>query len=56
MLELIHVLTQTEILLESDIFRPLITAYLYMLIMLFYAFLNIYSTDKYEFMHNEQKC
>ena len=27
-----------------------------MLIMLFFAFLNIYSTDKYEFMHNEQKC
>ncbi len=56
MLELVHVLTQTEILLESDMFRTLLTAYLYMLIMLFFAFLNIYSTDEYEFMHNEQKC
>lgn len=56
MLELVHALTQTEILLESDMFRTLLTAYLYMLIMLFFAFLNIYSTDEYEFMHNEQKC
>ena len=54
--ELARVLIQTEILLESDMFRTLLTAYLYMLIMLFFAFLNIYSTDKYEFMHNEQKC
>ena len=54
--ELARFLTQTEILLESDMFRTLLTAYLYMLIMLFFAFLNIYSTDEYEFMHNEQKC
>ena len=56
MVELARFLTQTEILLESDMFRTLLTAYLYMLIMLFFAFLNIYSTDEYEFMHNEQKC
>lgn len=55
MLGLTHVCIQTKILLESDMFRPLLTAYLYMLIMLFFAFLNIYSTDKYEFIYNEQK-
>ena len=56
MLELVRILTETEILVESDMFRTLLTAYLYMLIMLFFAFLNIYSTDEYELMHNEQKC
>lgn len=56
MLELVHVLTQTEILLESDMLGSLIIAYLCMLMLIYYAFLTIYSTDEYEFLHNEQKC
>jgi hypothetical protein len=27
-----------------------------MLMLIYYAFLTIYSTDEYEFLHNEQKC
>ena len=54
--ELARVLIQTEILLESDMLGSLIIAYLCMLMLIYYAFLTIYSTDEYEFLHNEQKC
>ena len=53
---LARVLIQTEILLESDMLGSLIIAYLCMLMLIYYAFLTIYSTDEYEFLHNEQKC
>ena len=56
MLELVRILTETEILLESDMLGSLIIAYLCMLMLIYYAFLTIYSTDEYEFLHNEQKC
>ena len=54
--ELARVLIQTEILVESDMLGSLIIAYLCMLMLIYYAFLTIYSTDEYEFLHNEQKC
>lgn len=56
MVDLAHNLIQTEILLESDMLGSLIIAYLCMLMLIYYAFLTIYSTDEYEFLHNEQKC
>ena len=56
MLELVRILTETEILLESGELMSFIVAYLCMLILIYCAFLTIYSTDEYEFMHNEQKC
>ena len=56
MVELARFLTQTEILVHSDMLGTLILYYLYLLIVLFVSFINIYSVDEYEFLHNEQKC
>ena len=49
-------LTQMEILLDSDVLGVLILCYFYLLIIIFVAFLNVYSLDKYELIHNQQKC
>ncbi len=49
-------LTQTEILLESDMLGTLIGVYFYSLLLLVLSFLNIYSVDKYEFSKNKQSC
>ena len=56
MVELTRFLTQTEILVHSDMLGTLILYYLYLLIVLFVSFINIYSVDEYEFLHSEQKC
>lgn len=56
MVELVRILTQMEILLESNMLSTLIISYVYLLLLLFLSFLNIYSVDKYEFLYNKQKC
>ena len=56
MVDLAHNLIQTEILLESSMLGTLIAAYLFLLVVLFVSFLNIYSVDKFEFLNNQQKC
>ena len=55
MLDLAQVLTQTEILLDSDILGTFIGFYIFLLIVLFVSFLNICSVDEYEFLNNKQK-
>ncbi len=49
-----HALTQTEILLESDMLGTLIGSYLFLFYVLFVAFVNIHSIDKYEFLGEKQ--
>ena len=49
-------LTQMEILLDSNMLGVLIWCYFYLLIIIFAGFLNVYSLDKYEYIHNQQKC
>lgn len=56
MADLAHNLTQTEILLESSMLGTLIASYLFLLMVIFVSFLNIYSVDKFEFLNNQQKC
>ena len=56
MVDLVHILTQTEILLESSMLGALIASYLFLLLVIFVSFLNIYSVDKFEFLNNQQKC
>lgn len=56
MVELAHILTRTETLLESNMLGILILCYGYLVLILFVSFLNIYSLDKYEFKKNKQKC
>ena len=56
MVDLAHNLIQTEILLESSMLGTLIASYLFLLLVIFVSFLNIYSVDKFEFSNNQQKC
>lgn len=56
MVDLAHNLIQTEILLESSMLGALIASYLFLLLVIFVSFLNIYSVDKFEFLNNQQKC
>ena len=56
MVDLVHILTQTEILLESSMLGTLIASYLFLLLVIFVSFLNIYSVDKFEFLNNQQNC
>lgn len=56
MVDLAHNLIQTEILLESNMLDTLIASYLFLLLVIFVSFLNIYSVDKFEFLNNQQKC
>ena len=56
MVDLAHNLIQTEILLESSMLGALIASYLFLLLVMFVSFLNIYSVDKFEFLNNQQKC
>ena len=55
MVDLAHNLTQTEILLESSMLGTLIASYLFLLLVIFVSFVNIYSVDKFEFLNNQQK-
>lgn len=54
--ELVHILTLTEISLDSNMLGTLIMSYIFLLMIMFVSFVNIYSIDKYEFMNNRQKC
>lgn len=56
MVVLVHNLIQTEILLESSMLGTLVASYLFLLLVIFVSFLNIYSVDKFEFLNNQQKC
>lgn len=56
MVYLAHNLIQKEILLESSMLGTLIASYLFLLLVIFVSFLNIYSIDKFEFLNNQQKC
>ena len=56
MVDLALNLIQTEILLESSMLGTLIASYLFLLLVIFVSFLNIYSIDKFEFLNNQQKC
>ena len=49
-------LTQTGILLESDMLLTVGGCYFFLLYILFISFVNIYSVDKYEFLNNTQSC
>ena len=44
------------ILLNSNMLGPLIGCYLFLFLILFVSFVNIYSVDKYEFQNNIQRC
>ena len=56
MVDLANSLTQTGILLESDILLTVGGSYFFFLYILFISFVNIYSVDKYEFSNNTQSC
>lgn len=56
MVDLVHNLIQTEILLESSMLGTLIALYLFLLLVIAVSFLNIYSVDKFEFLNNQQNC
>ena len=56
MAELVLILTHTKALLESNMLGTLIVSYVFLLLILFVSFLNIYSVDKFEFLYNRQKC
>lgn len=55
MLNLAQVLTQTEILLDSDMLGTIIASYFFLSLILIVSFLNICSVDEYEFLNNKQK-
>ena len=56
MLELVIFITQTGTLLDSDLLGTLIISYIFLTLILFVAFVNIYSVDRYEFLNNKQEC
>ena len=56
MVESVQISTQKKILLESDMLGTLIISYIFLALILFVSFINIYSVDKYEFLYNKQKC
>ena len=56
MLDLVCILTKTEILLEYSMFGTMIASYLMLIMVLIVSFVNIYSVDKFEFLNNQQNC
>ena len=56
MVGLVTILTQKAILLESDMLGTLIVCYMYLFLIIFVSFVNIYSVDKHEFLNNIQQC
>lgn len=56
MVELANFLTQKVPSSESDLLGSLICSYFFLGFILFVSFVNIYSVDKYEFLHNTQSC
>ena len=54
--ELVHDLTQMEPLWKSSLLGTVGALYLFLWLILFVSFLNIYSVDKYEFLNNKQRC
>lgn len=55
MIDFAQVLTQAEILLDSDLLRTFISEYFFLLLFLFVLFWIIYYIDKYEYLNNKQK-
>ena len=55
MIDFAQVLTQAEILLDSDLLRTFISKYFFLLLFLFVLFWIIYYIDKYEYLNNKQK-
>jgi small-conductance mechanosensitive channel len=56
MVDLVNILTQTDILLDSDLLGTLIASYFFLLCIVVVSFVNIYSVDKFEFLNNQQNC
>ena len=56
MIELTHILTPTETLLESDMLGTLIAAYIFLIPIIVVSFINIYTVDEYEYLNHKQKC
>lgn len=54
MVELVNIVTLSEILLESDMLGTIIAAYLFLIPFIIVTFLNIYSVDKYEYQSYKQ--
>ncbi len=45
-----------DILLESELVGTVLCGYLFLLFVVIVSFVNIYSTDKVDFLYNNQKC
>ena len=56
MVDSVSILTPRGIFLEPNMFGTLIISYVFLLLIVFVAFINIYSVDKQEFLINKQKC
>lgn len=54
MVELVNIITLSEILLESNMLGTIIAAYLFLIPFIIVTFLNIYSVDKYEYQSCKQ--
>lgn len=54
--ELTRTTVPTEKLLVSDMLGTLIISYVFLILLLFVAFLNIFEIDRYEFINNRQSC
>ncbi len=54
MVELVNIITLSEILLESNMLGTIIAAYLFLIPFIIVTFLNIYSVDKYEYQSYKQ--
>lgn len=56
MLELVNILTQKEISLESDMIGVVILVFLCLFLIMFVTFINIHSINKLECFNKEKKC
>ena len=56
MAEATNTLALTVNLFDSDMSGTLICGYFLLILLLLVSFVNIYSVDKYEFLHNKQRC
>ena len=56
MVDLVICSTQTEKLLDSDIFGATICVYLYLMFLLVVSFIKIYEVDEFEYRNNAQNC
>ena len=56
MVELANSLIPMEILWGSNMLGTLIGSYIFLHVVIFVSFMNIFSVDKYEFLNNMQNC